>query len=65
MKSNPAVPGGSLMSKPTWSNTFGFSATSAFLFLAARDMRSQRGKSFWLECFLSAKRRIPAYHEGY
>jgi hypothetical protein len=22
MKSNPAVPGGSLTSKPTWSNTF-------------------------------------------
>ncbi len=30
MKSNPAVPGGSLVSKPTWSNTFGCSATSAF-----------------------------------
>jgi uncharacterized protein YbcI len=30
MKSNPAVPGGSLMSKPTWSNTSGCSATSAF-----------------------------------
>ena len=31
MKSNPAVPGGSLTSKPTWWNTFGCSATSAFL----------------------------------
>ena len=30
MKNNPAVPGGSLKSKPTWSNTFGCSATSAF-----------------------------------
>ena len=30
MKSNPAVPGGSLTSKPTWSNAFGCSATSAF-----------------------------------
>ncbi len=30
MKSNPAVPGGSFASKPTWSNTFGCSATSAF-----------------------------------
>ena len=30
MKSNPAVPGGSLMSEPTWSNTFGYSAASAF-----------------------------------
>jgi hypothetical protein len=24
------MPGGSLMSKPTWSKAFGFSATSAF-----------------------------------
>ena len=31
MKSNPALPGGSLTSKPTWSNTFGCSATSVFL----------------------------------
>ena len=23
MKSNPALPGGSLLSKPTWSNAFG------------------------------------------
>ena len=30
MKGNPAVPGGSLVSKPTWWNTFGCSATSAF-----------------------------------
>jgi hypothetical protein len=30
MESNPAVPGGSLKSKPTWSNTSGCSATSAF-----------------------------------
>src|ERR1700682_5648252 len=30
MKGNPAVPGGSLTSKPTWSNTLGCSATSAF-----------------------------------
>ena len=34
MKSNPAVPGGSLTSKPTWSNTSGCSATSAFFVLA-------------------------------
>jgi hypothetical protein len=31
MKSNPAVPGGSLESKPTWLNTYGCSTTSAFL----------------------------------
>ena len=30
MKSNSAVPRGSLVSKPTWSNTSGYSATSAF-----------------------------------
>lgn len=33
MKNNPAVPGGSLTSKPTWSNTSGCSATSAFFVL--------------------------------
>ena len=32
MKSNPALPGGSLKSKPTWPNTFGDSATSVFVF---------------------------------
>jgi hypothetical protein len=32
MKNNPALPGGLLKSKPTWSNAFGCSATSAFLF---------------------------------
>src|SRR2546429_3711370 len=30
MKSNPAVPGGSLTSKPTWPNTLRCSTTSAF-----------------------------------
>ena len=30
MKNNLAVPGGSLKSKPMWSNTCGCSATSAF-----------------------------------
>ena len=33
MKSNPALPGGSLTSKPMWSNAFGCSATSAFFVL--------------------------------
>jgi uncharacterized protein YbcI len=33
MKSNPAVPGGSFESKPTWSSTLGCSATSAFFVL--------------------------------
>jgi len=33
MKGSPAVAGGPLTSKPTWSNTFGCSATSAFLLL--------------------------------
>jgi|LSQX01.1.fsa_nt_gb hypothetical protein len=36
MESNPASPGGSLTNKPMWSNTFGCSATSAFLFLGIR-----------------------------
>ena len=31
MESSPAVPGGSLTSKPTWSITCGWSATSVFL----------------------------------
>ena len=31
MKNNPALPGGLLKSKPTWSNAFAYSATSAFL----------------------------------
>ena len=41
MKSNPAVPGGSLESKPTWPNTFGCSATSAFFVLAVRRRACQ------------------------
>jgi len=35
MNSNPALPGGLLTSKPTWSNASGRSTTSAF-FLALR-----------------------------
>ena len=38
MKSNSALLGGSLKSKPTWSNTFGCSTTSAFVFLAVTDV---------------------------
>ena len=37
MKGSPAVPGGSLTSKPTRWKTCGCSATSAFLFLPVRD----------------------------
>jgi hypothetical protein len=37
MKGNPAVPGGSLTSKPTWSNAFGCPTTSAFLLSATRS----------------------------
>ena len=33
MKGNPALPGGLLKSKPTWSNALGCSATSAFFVL--------------------------------
>ena len=41
MKGSPAVPGGPLTSKPTWSNTSGCSTTSAFLVSAARAGRNQ------------------------
>ncbi len=41
MKGTPAKPGGSLTSKPAWSNTFGCSATSAFLFAAVRGARKR------------------------
>src|ERR1035438_6021787 len=44
MKSSPALPGGSLMSKPTWSNTFGCSATSAFFVLGDVKLSSTRRK---------------------
>jgi hypothetical protein len=33
MKGNPLMPGGHLMSKPTWLNAFGCSATSFFFAL--------------------------------
>jgi thiol-disulfide isomerase/thioredoxin len=42
MKSNPAVPGGSLVSKPTWWDTFGCSATSAFFVLGDRTYHQTR-----------------------
>ena len=42
MESNPAVPGGSLTSKPTWSNTFGCSATPAFFVLVGRRAAEER-----------------------
>ena len=41
MKGNPAVPGGPLTSKPTWSNTSGCSTTSAFCLLAVVRGRPQ------------------------
>jgi hypothetical protein len=44
MKGNPALPEGSLTSRPTWSNTPGCSATSAFFFLAAT---TPNGRDFW------------------
>ena len=45
MKSNPALPGGLLKSKPTWSNAFGCSATSAF-FVLGDKRRSQPSPGF-------------------
>ena len=41
MNNNPALSGGLLKSRPTWSNAFGCSATSVFLFLVTRDVRNQ------------------------
>ena len=46
MKSNSALPGGSLTSKPTWLNTAGYSVTSAF-FVSGDVKRAAR------ECFLA------------
>ena len=44
MKSNPAMPGGSLKSKPTWSNTCRYSTTSAFFSLAVgREIANPNG----------------------
>ena len=37
MKSSPAVPGGLLRSKPTWSNASGRSATSAFFVVVPKS----------------------------
>jgi hypothetical protein len=40
MKGNPALPGGSLESKPTWWTLFKWSTTSAFLLSMAREGRN-------------------------
>ena len=40
LKKNSALPAGSLKSKLTWLSTFGYFATSAFLFLATRNVRN-------------------------
>jgi len=51
MKGNPAVPGGSLTSRPAWSNAFRCSVTSVFSLTAAmipiidscsQDIRDER-----------------------
>ncbi len=47
MKNNPVVPGGLLKSKPAWSNTFGCSATSAFLFAVVQDGRKPSTEGFF------------------
>ena len=39
------MPGGSLTSKPTWSNAFGRSATSAFFVLDAARGRNPQGRN--------------------
>jgi hypothetical protein len=49
----PAAAGGSLTSKPTWLNSFGCSATSAFLLLVRKDRQIRdelhRGKEVIVE----------------
>ena len=42
MEGNPDLPGGSLASKPTWWNTSGCSATSAFFVLAGHPNGDER-----------------------
>jgi hypothetical protein len=42
MNGNPALPGGLLTSKPTWSNTSGCSATSAFFSLGTAQLQDFR-----------------------
>ena len=42
MKSNSGVPGGSLMSKPTWSNTSGVPPRRFFLFSVLRNGGNHR-----------------------
>ena len=62
MKSNPAVPGGSLVSKPTWSNTSGFFATSAFLWfrfsVSRRDVVSVAVRVGLTACQCRRKRSV-------
>ena len=46
MKGNPAGPGGSLTSKPTWSNTIQvFRHVGFFLASAARGGRNHQGRA--------------------
>ena len=44
MKDNPALPGGSSKSKPTWWNTLGCSATSAFFAFSGRARSHTAGR---------------------
>ena len=55
MKSTPALPGGSLTSKPTWSNACGCSTTSAFLCCALA--RAAAKLSLRQRCFCDSPRR--------
>ena len=49
MKGNPAGLGGSLTSKPTWSNTYGCSTTSAFFVLG--DMTGETTRGILVQAF--------------
>jgi hypothetical protein len=46
LNGSPVQPGGSLTSKPTWPETFGFSATSAFFVLSTAPVRGCHMRMF-------------------
>ena len=60
MKSDPALPGGSLTSKPTWSNTSGCSATSAFFVLVGRRGADERSFHRKMQKHVNDTERISA-----
>ena len=60
MNGNPAVPGGRLTSKPTWSNTLGCWATSAFFVLVGRRGANERSFHRKMQKHVNNTERISA-----